>query len=620
MCAQQAVPLPAPSQQTGPVLGSFHFVSDGPAGPGWTRPDEIPRFYPHDVLPALFERSIVLADDLPAHSTLRWIFTGPRAGLTVELTSNRVRIAERYYDSLGLLEGHGSYPERTILERERQFTGSPRTLTVIADSHLSVRVLVNGQQVLDAPLLFDLSRHQVAFAAPRVLHEEVSGTLHEPAAVQAAVDLRPSETHQTMLGFGGSPSIPAYFELSEAGRDQYWQILKRYHLLISREYPMGTELKPDLSNLDNLAEATPHYYGDNFPNGEVSSFDYNRKINAMGGQVIYELWALPKWAQEPYNGPAILDAWNKRVRMQARPEEYARIVVEYCRKEQARTGAAPSIIGIQNEVEQPPAVFRAMTIAVRRALDEAGFRQTQIHMADASFLWMAITRAADLQQDPAAWKAIDFAAAHQYDFQEFAADPELYEERMRAMRKQIGDKPFLATEICFNDGHLQEPSYRIALVAAELYHRNLTELDAVGLLYCWLLLDVEQPTFAGSRSLLAIDRSRGGVPIPSSFQLRVLGAYSRHISAGMKRIGAVSADPALRITAFADGDKRTFVVTNSSAAPRTVTIRGAESHWREIERVGPEEENLVQPVTQPSLGELRVAPGEIVILSTLKAD
>ncbi len=105
-----------------------------------------------------------------------------------------------------------------------------------------------------------------------------------------------------MLGFGGSPSIPAYDELSDEGKRAYWQILKRYNLLLFREYPMGTELKPDLSNLEDPADATPHYYGDNFPNSEVSSFDYSRHVIDLGGSVIYELWALPSWATVPYNG------------------------------------------------------------------------------------------------------------------------------------------------------------------------------------------------------------------------------------------------------------------------------------------------------------------------------
>ena len=101
-----------------------------------------------------------------------------------------------------------------------------------------------------------------------------------------------------------------------------------------------------------------------------------------------------------------------------------------------------------------------------------------------SILW-------ESQNNPDAWKDIDYAAVHEYDFQEFLANPDLYDARMKQMREAADGKPFLATEICVNDPHYQEPSYRIAFAVAQLYHKNLTELDAVALMYCWLLLDVE---------------------------------------------------------------------------------------------------------------------------------
>ena len=77
------------------------------------------------------------------------------------------------------------------------------------------------------------------------------------------------------------------------------------------------------------------------------------------------------------------------------------------------------------------------------------------------------------------------------------ANPDLYDARMRALREASEGKPYLATEICLNDSRYQEPSYRIALNVGQLYQKNLTELDAEMLLYCWLLLDVEEPTFGG---------------------------------------------------------------------------------------------------------------------------
>jgi O-glycosyl hydrolase len=614
--AQQAVPLPPPPATSAPAADTFRFVSDGPAGPGWSRPDEIARKYFHENLTALFERTLTLDAALPQRATLRWIFTGPRAGLTVELTSSRIRIAERYYDSMALYEGQGNFPEKTTFTDERQYTGDARTLTVIADAHLAVRVLINGQQILEAPLLFDLTRHQLMLAASRTAHQIVSGSLVKPNIKDATVTINESQVHQTMLGFGGSPSIAAYAELSDQGKRAYWQILKRYNLLLSREYPMGTELKPDLSNLEDLADATPHYYGDNFPNSELSSFDYSRHVLDLGGSVIYELWALPSWATVPNNGPHATDTWNKPIKRVANPDEYARLIVTYCKKAQAATGSAPAIVGIENEVDQPPEVFSSMALALRRELDKAGFTATKIHMADASFMFLGVDRATALRKNPEAWKAIDYSAVHEYDFQEFLANPDLYDARMKQMHEAADGKPFLATEICINDPHYQEPSYRIALAVAQLYHKNLTELDAVALMYCWLLLDVEQPTFAGSRSLLAPDRTRGWIPVPSSYQLRVMGAFSRHIMKGTQRIGVETGDPDLLATAFADGQNETLVVVNRSATARKLAVQGGSHPWAEIEGTGLEEENAVSSVP----AEVVVEPGEIVVLSTFKVE
>ena len=615
-CAQQAIQLPAPQAVTAPAADSFRFVSDGPRALGWSRGDVIPRKYFHENLTALFERTLVLDDSIPQRATLRWIFTGPHAGFTIELTADKVRIAERYYDSMALYDGQGNYPEKTVRTIERQFEGQARSLTVIADAHLAVRVLVNGMQVIEAPLLFDVTRHQLMLAAPRTAHDVVAGTLLEPEVKMAAVAIDASQAFQTMLGFGGSPSIPAYDELSEAGKQEYWQILKRYNLLISREYPMGEALKPDLSNMADVNDATPHYYGDNFPNSEVSNFDYNRHIVEMGGGTIYELWALPQWATEPYHGAAEAGVQPGPVRRVANPDEYARIIVEFCRREQAATGAAPLIVGLENEVGQPPSVFDAMAVAVRRALDHAGFTHTQIHMPDASFMNEGIERADAMRKDAAAWASIDYSATHEYDFQEFMANPDMYDARMKDMHEAAAGKPFLATEICLNDPHYQEPSYRIAFAAAQLYHKNLTILDAEALLYCWTLLDVEQPSFAGSRALLAPDRTDGWIPAPTSFELRVLGAYSRHILRGMKRVGASSTDPNLLTTAFADGTNETLVMINRGVTPREVTVTGAAHPWVEMERTGLEEVNQVSAVPD----KIVVQTGEIVVLSTVKAE
>lgn len=617
--AQEAVKLPAPSTISVPTAEQFSFVSDGPIGPGWSRLDEIARVYFHDDLPALFQRTIQLSQSVPMHGKLSWIFTGPHAGFTVELTPTKVRLVQRYYDSFALYRGQGNYPEETIHDKEQQYVGDARNITVILDSHLNVEVRLNGIAVVKQACLIDITRHQLMFSAPRNEYMTLAGALLSSPVADASIQVNSNDRHQTMLGFGGSPSIPAYAALSEEGKKQYWELLKRYNLLIDREYPMGTELKPELSNFDSIKDATPHYYGDNFPNGEVSNFEYSHRALELGGDVIYEMWALPRWATQVYtaDGKPIVDAWGKYVKTAAKPEEYARIVVGFCRAMKQRTGSAPAIVGIQNEVEQPPEVFNAMAVTLRRELDKAGFQSVKIHMADASYLYLGVERAKTMQKDPAAWRVIDYTAAHEYDYQEFFANPDMYDARMFAMHDASDRKPFLATEICINDPHYQELSYRIALNVGQLYQKNLTELDAEALLYCWLLLDVEQPSFGGSRSLLVPDRMRGNLPVASSFELRVLGAYSRHVLKGMTRVESRSSNPDLLTAAFENSKQASLIVLNRSTTAQRLNVEWAGKHWTQIERTSQTLENAAS-TTVPA--ELVVQPGEILTISNFAVD
>jgi O-glycosyl hydrolase len=615
--AQQAVPLPPASSTSEPTAAEFHFVSDGPIGPGWSRPDEIAREYFHEQLPAFFTRTLLLQQTVPIDAHLVWIFTGPHAGFTVELIANKVRLYQRYYDSAGLYDGQGNYPQKIVRDEERQFTGSATTLTVTTDSHLSVTVLINGVPMITQSCVFDVTRHQLMLSAPRSRHLVVEGALLSDKPVSAAVTVHADEKHQTMLGFGGSPSIPAYAALSDAGKAQYWKIVQQYNLLIHREYPAGSTLKPDLSNITDLKDATPHYYGDNFPNGEISSFEYSRHIQQLGGEVLYEVWALPSWAQVEYTaaGKPVVDTWNKPVHKVADPEKYAAIMIGYCKKALAETGHAPEMVGVQNEVDEPTEVFAAMTTTLRRRLDEAGFKDTKIQMADASYLYVGVDRAKALQAYRDAWKDTDFIAAHQYDYQQFLANPDMYDERLRAMHAASDGKPFLATEICLNDPHYQESSYRLAFAVAQLYYKDLTELDAEALLYCWILLDVEQPNFGGSRSLLVPDRTNSGMPVASSFQLRALGAFSRYIRTGMARVSVDSNQPDLLVTGYKDAKDVTLVLLNRSTQAEQVAVAWPDAHWNTIERTSTYAANQHEPYAG---GKVTIAPGEILTLSTLQ--
>jgi O-glycosyl hydrolase len=587
----------------------FQFASDGPLSQVWGRGPELPRVFFPERLPAFFSRTIVLDSDFPREARLSWIFTGREGGFTIEVSHTMVRVYQRYNDSYGLLDSHTTNPERIVQETVVQAPDAIHSLTVTLDAHLSLSVLVNGVSVIQQNCMLDVSRHQLLFQGPRNRHIELAGSLLSLQATETEVSIDASVRHQTIYGFGGSPSIPAYDSLSEEGKKEYWHILSRYNLLIDREYPMGTRLRPDMSNLDNLADAKPHYYGDDFPNGEVSDFAYNARTLKLGGKVIYEMWALPSWATRDYTDPD-----GKEHKDVANPSVWAQAMVTYARIEKERTGRAPDVIGIQNEVQEPKEISLQMVKALRHELDAAGFTSVKIHMPDASNAAVGTEVGNTLRSDPEVWSKIDIAASHEYDYQDHFADPDSFDDQFKALRQADGDKPFLATEIALNNVRLQSASYRVAFNVGQLYHKNMTLLDSIGLAYCWLILDVEQPNFGETRSLLVPDRYRNDIPVASSYQLRVLGSYSRHLPEGMVRVDASSSNPDLLVSAYGGSEKtRTVILTNRGNTPQSLTVNWPGTTWNEMERVSQYSENSREPIP----AKIVIQPGEIITLSTL---
>jgi hypothetical protein len=136
------------------------------------------------------------------------------------------------------------------------------------------------------------------------------------------------------------------------------------------------------------------------------------------------------------------------------------------------------------------------------------------------------------------------------------------------------------------------------------------------LLYCWLLLDVEQPSFGGSRALMVPDRAKGMVPVASSFQLRVMGAFSRHVLKGMRRVEAQTGNGDLLTAAFTDGKRDSLIVLNRSTEAQRLRVDWSGVKWTRIERTSFYDENV--ETAAPS--EIVVAPGEIVTLADFSAD
>ena len=557
----------------------------------------LPRHYFQELLPALFERTLVVDRFETRGAALEWIFTGELGGFTIRAEPGKLHVFQRYYDSFALGDPThpARHPEKVATESAATFQDNLRVITVRLDAKLGLSVLVNGKELVRQHCLLDVSRHQLAWSGDEGI---ASGYLAPPATAQATVDVNPAERRQTMLGFGGITTPTAYAQLSAEGKRRWWQVLAEYNLLLHREYPIGARLNPQMDNWDRMEDAMPHYYGDNFPNGEISDFTYIRNVRRMGGKVLFEFWALPPWALRA----GVAD-----------PEPYARAMVRYCQLSRERAGAPPDIVGIQNEVAQSPEIWHQMTLRLRAALDDAGFNAVKIHMRDDGRLASGIECARAFRSSEPVWKAIDYSATHLYDYQRFLFDPDGFDTLLKQWHEVAGDKPFLSTELSVNNSEFQTRSYRLALSMGQLYHKNLALADASAIFYCWLLLNVEQPSYGWTRTLFVPDAAHDFVPEASSHQARVFGAYSRHIRRGMVRIGARASNPDLLVTAFAgENGARTLVILNRSLAAQRVEVKWPGKPFRYLEQTSPYAANAVGAA--PSA--LVVAPGAISTLST----
>jgi hypothetical protein len=351
-----------------------------------------------------------------------------------------------------------------------------------------------------------------------------------------------------------------------------------------------------MNNWDKLKDATPHYYGDNFPNGEVSDFEYIKTLRRLGGKVFFEFWALPPWVDGDV-------------------EKYVTAMVNYCKTSKQKAGAPPDVVGIQNEKLQSEQMWHEMTLRLRQRLDEAGFGSVRIHMSDAGTLSGGISRAKVFRKSKEVWETIDYSATHMYDYQSFFSDPDGFDERLMGWKQVAGGKRFLSTELCINHDKYQWPTYRIALAMGQLYHKNLVLADASAICYCWMLLNVEQPSFGWTRSLMVPDRSGGFIPKASSYQLRVFGAYSRRIKEDMVRVETLTDVGDLLVCGF-EGKSKTIVMLNRSTRPRNVRVLWDGAQFSNLEVVDPYNENTVKKASAKA--EVVVDPGAIVTVSNVR--
>lgn len=569
------------------------FGESNRAGWGHYSPNE--RAFFNDVLPSIFKHTLVI-DSITGDRGIKWIFTGPREGFYIELNGNKLLFCRKYYDSFGYNYQKEELPRYPGFEHGRVeiVADKPiKAVTVEATYKLALLVSVNGQEVVNQPISSDIRRNQIHLTGN---DGTLSGRILTPETLEEKIEVNAEITYQQMLGWGGIGTPTAYHQLSKAGKEMWWQYIREYNLLCQREYPVGGQLHYNLDNWDSLQYAKAHYYGDNFPNGEVSDFEYNRKIQELGGFVMFEFWDFPRWIGN-----------NEK--------EYAWAMVGYCREAVKRTGKAPRIVGIQNEIDMPEANIKRFVPELRKALDGAGFKDVKIHMANATSVEVALKRVNKYTNNPDVWEQIDYGATNMYDYQSCFDKPDRFDSTLMVWNGKVSTRPFLSTELCINDSRYQTDSYRVALAMGQLYHKNLTLANAVLIAYCWTILNNEQASFDATRSLFAVSPEQGFIPVTSGNQLRVFGAYSRRIKEGMFRVGTKNTNKDIEVVAFkGENNSATMVVLNRSINPVNLEIDWGNVNFSEMETVDPYSPNLVRPF---SGNKVTVGPGAIVTLTNV---
>jgi hypothetical protein len=575
----------------------------------WGRGRELPGIFFRENLPSIFTRHLEFDSFSFPTGIFEWVFTGDRAGINLAISTDTIWFYQRYYDSYGFNEPKGDqisvkrHPEDIWLLHAIHYSGEPQNITISLDHKMVLSLEINGTEVSEQSCLFDVTEHQLRFTGES---PEIRGELKRPGEREATVRIDWSDKKQKMLGWGGIATPTAYHILSPAGKALWWEYLLEYNLLLHREYPNGQNLAPDFSNWDKLEDATPHYYGDNFPNGEISDFDYIRRVQELGGISIFEFWQFPARVQNE----------EKRLDIDA----YCQAMLNYCRWAKEKTGRPPGIVGIQNEVRQTEENWHRMTLALRKALDDNGFTGVRIHQQDMGRIQNGIQSAQLFASHREVWSAIDFAATHMYDYQSFFHDPDSYDSLMQVVRSVIGDKPFLSTELCINHPEYQTGSYRLAFTMAQLYHKNLTITNASAIMYCWTLLNTVQPSYEATRSLFGVGKINGFLPYPSSFQLRTFGSFSRRIKKDMYRISAHSSQADLLVTAFQGEAGETLVLLNRSNQQISCTVPQGMDPYRFVERTSQYFQNQLDLLQDGKDDQcvITIYPGEIITLSTVE--
>ena len=222
MDTTQKINIPQWEEPKGVVATDFTLGYGKVVRAGWGGYSLNERKYFHQVLPAVFKKTLVL-DSINGDRGIKWIITGPNEGFYITVKNNQFQFYKQYYNSFGFnigLEKDPTYPQSKANTLTIIADRPIKAITVEMDYKLGLQISLNGKEVMSEIFIEDIRRNRIHLSGKE---GKLNARIQEPENVQASVNVNPNTTFQKMLGWGGTTTPTAYHELSEAGKAKWWK-------------------------------------------------------------------------------------------------------------------------------------------------------------------------------------------------------------------------------------------------------------------------------------------------------------------------------------------------------------------------------------------------------------
>jgi hypothetical protein len=176
----------------------------------WGRGWESKGVYPKELLPSLFSRKIVFDKLDLKDGELLWVFTGEKAGFTIQISKEKIRLFQRLYDSFGYHNISESQQfrfsrlaEKEFISAEIKYSGKLTSVSISYTHDLKINLYLNEKLVATQMCFFDVTRHQIRYTGKE---GAISGTVLKSKIQVNEIFVNSKKKYQEIIGFGGITS------------------------------------------------------------------------------------------------------------------------------------------------------------------------------------------------------------------------------------------------------------------------------------------------------------------------------------------------------------------------------------------------------------------------------